>query len=430
MAPTSTPRSRRWLDRHPRWIFHFTPTSASWLNAVESFFARLTRQRLRRGVFHSVVDLQARDQPLPRRDQRRSQALRLDRRPQTRHRRRQTREASVGVNPLAYLHLFAPKLIVLDEPNSHLHPNNQRLLCSLLTTIAWERDVQVIMTTHSRHVLDSMYNDARILWVQEGQVVKATAEDQVDILLELGALDVEEKIASGKFKAIVLTEDAVTQYLNIILRNSGFTPSDTTVLSYNGVTNVHLLKPLVKHIKKISNAVIVVHRDRDFLDNNEVEDWKKQIRAIEAEPFVTAEIDVEGYFCADDYLSFATKRHNIDIDELKAKAIAGEEDEIITSYVNGRVDHERKSGTIGKLDFGKLSAAAARTVMASPWSYMKGKRKLARVRFISQDVFGVRFDIDPDGTLPVDQELVQLARKHFKKITPAQLRRRPRALLA
>ena len=84
----------------------------------------------------------------------------------------------------------------------------------------------------------------------EGQVVKATAEDQVDILLELGALDVEEKIASGKFKAIVLTEDAVTQYLNIILRNSGFTPSDTTVLSYNGVTNVHLLKPLVKHIKK------------------------------------------------------------------------------------------------------------------------------------------------------------------------------------
>jgi ABC-type proline/glycine betaine transport system ATPase subunit len=335
-----------------------------------------------------------------------------------------------AVQILAYLHLFAPKLIVLDEPDSHLHPNNQRLLCSLLTTIAWERDVQVIMTTHSRHVLDSMYNDARILWVQEGQVVKATAEDQVDILLELGALDVEEKIASGKFKAIVLTEDAVTQYLNIILRNSGFTPSDTTVLSYNGVTNVHLLKPLVKHIKKISNAVIVVHRDRDFLDNNEVEDWKKQIRAIEAEPFVTAEIDVEGYFCADDYLSFATKRHNIDIDELKAKAIAGAEDEIITSYVNGRVDHERKSGTIGKLDFGKLSAAAARTVMASPWSYMKGKRKLARVRFISQDVFGVRFDIDPDGTLPVDQELVQLARKHFKKITPAQLRRRPRALLA
>jgi hypothetical protein len=45
--------------RHPRWTFHFTPTSSSWLNAVEGFFAKLSRRRLKHGVFHSVVDLQA-----------------------------------------------------------------------------------------------------------------------------------------------------------------------------------------------------------------------------------------------------------------------------------------------------------------------------------------------------------------------------------
>ena len=45
--------------QHPRWTFHFTPTSASWLNAVEGFFAKLTRQRLQRGVFRSVADLKA-----------------------------------------------------------------------------------------------------------------------------------------------------------------------------------------------------------------------------------------------------------------------------------------------------------------------------------------------------------------------------------
>jgi len=50
---------RAWLARHPRWTFHFTPTSASWLNAVEGFFSALTRRRLRRGVFVGVVDLQA-----------------------------------------------------------------------------------------------------------------------------------------------------------------------------------------------------------------------------------------------------------------------------------------------------------------------------------------------------------------------------------
>ena len=45
-----TPEVRRWLARHPRWTL---------LNAVEGFFAKLTRRRLKHGVFHSVVDLQA-----------------------------------------------------------------------------------------------------------------------------------------------------------------------------------------------------------------------------------------------------------------------------------------------------------------------------------------------------------------------------------
>ena len=53
------PKVLRWLARHPRWIFHFTPTSGSWLNAVETFFSALTRRRLKRGSFHSIVDLQA-----------------------------------------------------------------------------------------------------------------------------------------------------------------------------------------------------------------------------------------------------------------------------------------------------------------------------------------------------------------------------------
>jgi transposase len=53
------PRVRAWLARHPRWTFHFTPTSCSWLNAVEGFFATLSERRLRRGSFASLVDLQA-----------------------------------------------------------------------------------------------------------------------------------------------------------------------------------------------------------------------------------------------------------------------------------------------------------------------------------------------------------------------------------
>jgi len=53
------PKVRAWLARHPRWTFHFTPTSASWLNAIEGFFAKLTRRRLKRAVFRSILELQA-----------------------------------------------------------------------------------------------------------------------------------------------------------------------------------------------------------------------------------------------------------------------------------------------------------------------------------------------------------------------------------
>lgn len=52
------PKVLAWLDRHPRFVFHYTPTSASWLNAVEGFFAKLAKRRLKRGVFRSLVDLQ------------------------------------------------------------------------------------------------------------------------------------------------------------------------------------------------------------------------------------------------------------------------------------------------------------------------------------------------------------------------------------
>ena len=48
-----------WLARHPRFKLHFTPTSASWMNLVERFFAEITGKRIRRGVFTSVAELEA-----------------------------------------------------------------------------------------------------------------------------------------------------------------------------------------------------------------------------------------------------------------------------------------------------------------------------------------------------------------------------------
>lgn len=57
-ATHKTPEVKAWLDKHPRFKLHFTPTSASWLNLVERFFAEITAKRIRRGSYSSVDDLE------------------------------------------------------------------------------------------------------------------------------------------------------------------------------------------------------------------------------------------------------------------------------------------------------------------------------------------------------------------------------------
>jgi transposase len=58
-ATHKTPAVRRWLAAHPRFVLHFTPTGASWLNLVERWFSELTQRKLRRGAHRSVRELNA-----------------------------------------------------------------------------------------------------------------------------------------------------------------------------------------------------------------------------------------------------------------------------------------------------------------------------------------------------------------------------------
>ena len=58
------PAVLKWLANHPRWTFHFTPTSASWLNAVEGIFSTITRRKIRRGAFEIRAPTRRRNRPL------------------------------------------------------------------------------------------------------------------------------------------------------------------------------------------------------------------------------------------------------------------------------------------------------------------------------------------------------------------------------
>lgn len=250
----------------------------------------------------------------------------------------------------------------------------------------------MIGTTHSRHMLDSISNEANVLWARAGAIQPTNLDDRIEVLLELGALDVRERITAGDFRFIFLTEDSRSDVLTSLVVASGFHADEFTILPYKGVTNVHLLEPLVRQIRQITQAVIVVHRDRDFLLPLEAAGWQEDIRAIAAEPFVTQEKDIEGYFVSDEALRrYCAPIDNLDADLLLERISDGQEDAIIAEYINGRIDVERKNGNVGRVNHGQLGAEAARIARQDPRGAMKGKTKLRRVRHILQTDFGHRF---------------------------------------
>ena len=57
-ATHKTPKVKAWLARRPHYHVHFTPTSASWINQIERWFAELTRKQIQRGVYNSVRQLE------------------------------------------------------------------------------------------------------------------------------------------------------------------------------------------------------------------------------------------------------------------------------------------------------------------------------------------------------------------------------------
>ena len=205
---------------------------------------------------------------------------------------------------LSYIHRFAPNLVVLDEPDSHLHPNNQRLLCALLRRIAEDRSTQVLLTTHSRHVVDAVGHSSGFLWVRNGTVDSVGPDQELGVLLDIGALDVKERAGNPKTRAVVLTEDALTQGLECLLTASGFKLQETAVLPYYGISGIKQLRPLVNVIYSTNPSTkIIIHRDRDYLSDSEVHEWCKQVRALKVETFVTDGVDIESHFLAPEHLA-------------------------------------------------------------------------------------------------------------------------------
>jgi hypothetical protein len=265
--------------------------------------------------------------------------------------------------------------------------------------------------------VDSVASSSAFLWVRNGSVDVASAEDEVGILLDVGALDVKERAGQPNTVAVVLTEDEIIRPLERILESSGFDLTKTVILPYYGVTGVKQLQPLVRVIRATNTkAKIILHRDRDFLTDEEIEKWKVDVRAVSVEPFITRGRDLESYFIDERYLTeMNAPTSESEFGALIDGAVCGLQSQLISEFVNGRTDILRKAGKAGSINPGGLAVEAGKAVSADARRFC-GKAALRAVRSEFQRRFA-RNLVDSKASARLrDDFLAGIAKKSFKAV--------------
>lgn len=212
------------------------------------------------------------------------------------------------VQIMAYCVYFKPKLLLLDEPDEHLHPDNQLLLCDAIKTIADKMSMQVILATHSRHILTAMKDEAKLIWMQDGKISNQPITGNLyEVLVDLGALDSYDAILQGRYTHVILTEDSNQLYLKKLLEFNNFNLSRIRIISYCSCSHLDAALTLAEYLHSAAPGVkFVIHRDRDFMTDKEVEQIAKKFKNPNVRLWVTDECDIEAYFTAIGHISHLT----------------------------------------------------------------------------------------------------------------------------
>lgn len=289
---------------------------------------------------------------------------------------------------LAYIALFKPRLLILDEPDSHLHPNNQRALCDLVFRLAADRGFQVLISTHSRHVLDSMKNRCAVIWLSGGKRVDEPDLNTTSVLMDLGALDSVDYFADGETRCVVATEDTEKEALQALLWSNGFVEADTEVASYTGCSKVDAALVLGAFLSgKAPQVRLVVHRDRDYMAPAEAAAFEEKLTAANVHHFLTDSNDIECYFVNAQHLHVLNPTVPIAIvEQLIDRATQETAETSIASLVNQRTAaafRQRQNGGQPP-DHGGISIQAHADYAANAVMNRRGKAVLGRLHALLQ----------------------------------------------
>jgi Predicted ATPases len=237
---------------------------------------------------------------------------------------------------LSYIYFFNPKVLLLDEPDSHLHPNNQKALANVLSEICHSRSIQLLLATHSKHLLEALSEDAQIIWMKNGKEQKF--EEFAEILLDLGAFDSAELLINKAVKYVFLTEDSDPRKLQKLLE-SFLKPEQLMIWPYKGCTNVLSATLLGKFIKAVSpETQIFIHRDSDYLEEDFKEHIANMFSKYNIHSFFTDGLDIEAHFCDLEHLKHLNPEHADLIEPLIMKIIESNSVTFKESAENGKIN--------------------------------------------------------------------------------------------
>lgn len=200
---------------------------------------------------------------------------------------------------IAYVILFGPKLLLVDEPDSHLHPSRQALLSAAFSKIADKYECKVIVSTHSRHLISAAPTGAKLVWLRNGKVESQEDNGLAAMLLDLGALD---QIDASGADILLCTEDKGKKILEVCVQSAGLADK-VKVISYNGVTNAAsavVIQAMAELFHK--KPKIIIHRDRDFLTDIEIKRWGEEFTNRGMELFCPNLPDIESYYVTSEHV--------------------------------------------------------------------------------------------------------------------------------
>lgn len=280
---------------------------------------------------------------------------------------------------LAYITLFRPSVLILDEPDSHLHPNNQRALCNLILELATEHGFRPLISTHSRHVLDAMRERSTVLWVSNGSKVDFNSVTTASLLMEIGALDSVDYFAGGSIRCLFATEDSAAdsiKALRSLLSVNGFKLPETDIRAYSGCTKIDSAKVLRSFLAdKAPQVQFVLHRDRDYMADEAAQKFEAEISTIGAFPFLTAHSDAEGYFINADHLAHLNAGLSVArAQELISLATEQSKGKSLKTLTNLRFEIEQRERKGGKApDVYQITETARNDYESNPAKWRRGK---------------------------------------------------------